>query len=241
MNTLYGFSVDLKGYPWYDLAEEFEQDGIKFKVAMGRMEIGFEKEEEVEKAKMLAQTYINAQSLRTGQKIHLEFNHSWQPNASGGKHHSLTLSEEVKVSDRVQIGRQTHQVTITGMVSIANQQIHDSASFINDKIMVEKALKDSTLEQALGYYSQEVVEDDKPLYGIYKALEVITNQLGKGKETEGRKLLAQLAGKPHSFVDDVMQTTQPQRHAITLAIRKITDEECKERAKVLIQTYADTI
>ena len=45
MNTLYGFSVDLKGYPWYDLAEEFEQDGIKFKVAMGRLEIVFDKEQ----------------------------------------------------------------------------------------------------------------------------------------------------------------------------------------------------
>ena len=57
--------------------------------------------------------------------------------------------------------------------------------------MVSKALGDTTLRTALRYFNEEVVDDNRPLYGIYKAIEVIAHHLGN----DGWKQLAALAGK----------------------------------------------
>jgi len=56
----------------------------------------------------------------------------------------------------------------------------DSASFLANQSLVEKNLKDETLKQALGFYSEKVVDEKRPLYGIYKALEVLIDKLRTG-------------------------------------------------------------
>jgi hypothetical protein len=119
-----------------------------------------------------------------------------------------------------------------------------SESFTNDSIIVRKALRNTTLAHALNYYAEEIIDHDRPLYGIYKALEQISTHLGKG--SKGRGALATLAGKPRKFVDDIMETAQTERHSEQwLALKKtkvlLTDQECIERAQLLIKVYADSL
>ncbi len=237
MNTTYGLRAELQGYPWKDIAEEFEVHGIKIKVAVGIMEVGYDKQEDGAKAKKIAQLYLNSQSLRNGKRITADFNHAWRPNTAGGRDLSMTLNDQINMNDRLQVQSQTHQASITGRAYIVNAQMHDSASFTNDSAMVDKALKDKVLAEALDYFSKEVVNNDRPLYDVYKSVEVITKHLGEG----GRKKLAALAGKPVKYVSDLMETTNSKRHAVTDARKLLEDNECKDRAKVLIEAYASTI
>ncbi len=237
MNKPYGFRGELKGYPWHDLAEEFENDGISFKIAVGLMEVGYDKQVDEQKARDMAQNYIRIHNFSNPHKIIVDFNHSWKPNATGGRDLSLSLSDSFSVEDRVQIQTQTHQVNIQGRAYIVSQQAHDSASFTNDTTLVNKALKDPTLAEALEYFSEEVVDDNRPLYGVYKALEVIADHLGSNN---GWAKLAILANQTDNFVRDITTTTQTTRHT-GLKQKLISPEECIERAKVLIKAYADSI
>lgn len=83
------------------------------------------------------------------------------------------------------------------------------------------------------YLNEEVVGDDRPLYGIYKALEALTKTLGKGS---GRSKLGKLAGHNEKYVDDVMQTAQTTRHHDDPNARRLlTETECLERARNLYQ------
>ena len=43
------------------------------------------------------------------------------------------------------------------------------------------------------------------------------------------------------FVDEIMQSTEFQRHSDPKAKKKLSDEECKSRTKILIQAYADSL
>lgn len=237
MNTPYGLRAELQGYPWKDIAEEFENDGIKIKVAVGIMEVGYDKEEDGEKAKKIAQLYVNSQNFRNGKKITANFNHTWKPSVSRGRHFSQMLNDQINMNDRLQGQSQTHQASITGRAYIVSAQMRDNASFINDSVMVDKALRDEILAEALDYFSKEVVENDRPLYGVYKAVEIITSHLGEN----GRKKLAALADKPEKYVSDLMYTANIERHAISAAKPLISDNECKERATTLIKAYANSI
>lgn len=237
MNKPFGMRAELQGFPWKDLAEEIEKDGILIKIANGIMDVGYDNEQDKEKAKRVAKLYIYAQSLRAGQKIKASFNHTWRTNASGDTDRDVSLGDQVSTSDRVQIQTLTHEVSITGRASIVTQEMHDSASFSNDTAMVSKALRDLTLEKALSYFSDEAINDDRPLYGIYKAIEVITKHLGGN----GNQKLGQLVDQNEKYVSDVMQTTQIQRHAITFGRRKLSDDAYRQRAKNLIEAYANSL
>ena len=57
----------------------------------------------------------------------------------------------------------------------------------------------------------------------------------------GRDKLAQLANHPEKYVSDVMETTQLTRHAHTQARQLLTDSECRERARILIEAFARSI
>jgi hypothetical protein len=106
--------------------------------------------------------------------------------------------------------------------------------------MLQKAQRYPALESAILYYSKEVVDDDRPLYGVYKALEAMIDHLGQN-QSDGRRALARLAGQPRSFIDDVIQTTQVRRHHGTTGTRRLTDEECRQRAKLLIDIFARSL
>lgn len=241
MNKPFGTQGEIANFPFKDLQETFyNQGGIEIEIKDGIMFIGVDDESKLNSAKELARLYLSIWSERQNIKIGVDFNHTWKTNPQGGKDHFLELHDGVKVTERVQIQTVTHQVTMQGKARIVTQQMHDSASFTNDSPVLKKALKYPALKSALQHFSQEVVDDERPLYGVYKALEAITGYLDTN-EKEGRKKLAGLAGQPFSYVDDVMQTTQTKRHNNTSAIRKLDDTECKQRAKILIDAFANSL
>ena len=102
------------------------------------------------------------------------------------------------------------------------------------------------LAQALTYISEEVIDDDRPLYGVYKAIEALTEALvppvtKKGKKNKGlgRKALAKFAGSGEKYVGDVMQTAELTRHHNDPDARQVlTEDECRSRARLLIEAYA---
>lgn len=233
MNKPFGLRAELQGYPWKDITEEFVTDGITIKIYSGLIEVGYDKQVDEMKARRLAKLYIHSQSLRIGRRLTAVFNHSWTTKAADGSFHSVNVSDTVTASDRVR----TNQVTITGKANIVKPQVHDSASFTNDTAMVEKALRYPALEEALEYFTEEVVDDERPLYGVYKSVEKLTHELGK----DGRKTLGLLAGKNEKYVSEVMETTNTKRHAVSPARKLLSDEECIERAKLLINAYAASL
>jgi len=238
MNKLYGAQGEILNFPFKDLQETFyDQDGIELTVNGGVLSVGVDDRPRLEEAKELAQLYLAAWAVRQNIKVQVAFNHVWEPNEHGGKHHSLTLEDRVGVVDRVQV-QVTKQVPLT--YTVVTQQIHDSASFTGDTPMLQKAQKYPALKSALLYYSQEVVDDDRPLYGVYKALEAMIDHLGRN-QSDGRSALTRLAGQPRSYIDDVMQTAQVRRHHRTTGTRRLTDDECRQRAKLLIDTFARSL
>lgn len=230
-----GMRSELEGYPWKDVNESFEENGIEISIHDGVIEVGYDTTADKQRAERLARLYLSADTLRTGTKVIVNFNYTWEENASGGLDHSIGLSDQIKVTDRLQV--RTSQATITGKARIVRPQDHDSASLTNDTDMVRKAMYDPTLEKSLGYFADEVTDDDRPLYGAYKAIEGITKHFG----SDGKQRLGALVGKGKSYVDDLMQTTQPTRHAVTPARRLLSEEECVRRTKELIEAYALTI
>jgi hypothetical protein len=232
----FGMSAQLEGYLWQDVTDEFEQNGVTVKVHDGLMEVLYDTAADEAKAKGIADTYLDAHILRTGYKITANFNHTWRKTSTGATDHSLGFAAEVMLTERLQV-QVTHQATIQGTARIVTQDMHDSASFTNEQPMAVKALADPTLRSALRYYSEQVVGDDMPMGGIYNAIEVITKHLGG----DGRKKLATLAGQSKAYVADVMQTTQHARHPSTSAKVQLSVDECKYRAKVLIDAYAASL
>ncbi len=235
MTKPYGMKAELKDYPWRDLREELDLNDIHLKIENGALEVGYDREEDEAKAKEVATLYLQTHSLRMGFKVAANFNRTWKPTPAGGVAHAMALQSSVKFNDRLQAT--IHQATISGRARIVSQQMVDTASFTNDTLMVQKALKDPALKQAIAYFGDEVADASKPLYGVYKAIESITNHLGK----QGRKKLAQLASQSESYISDLMETTQYSRHAVTQARQHLTEKECITRAKTLIEAYARTI
>jgi hypothetical protein len=128
----------------------------------------------------------------------------------------------------------TTKVTIRGMARIVSPDF-DSSRVSNSSALVRKSLRNKALAKALIYFSEEVVDDDRPLYGVYKALEELCHAAG------GQEKLAQLASQTKKYVNDVMQTTQTTRHARPQAAQVLSDAECRERARILIEAYAKSI
>ena len=114
----------------------------------------------------------------------------------------------------------------------------DGASFTNDRAMFNKAQQYPALKSALTHYYDEIIDNDRPLYGCYKAIEAMANYLGSNKN-EGRKLLAQIAGKNLSYVSDTIQSTEVKRHDNTPSSKKLEDDECRRRTKILIDAFAN--
>jgi hypothetical protein len=249
MNKSYGAQGEIANFPFKDVHAPFYNDnGIEIEIKDGILYVGVDDESKLEKAIELARTYLSAWSLRQNIKVGVDFNHTWKTNAQGDEAHFLELHETAQVTDRVQIQTVTHQVTrnARGIAKVVTQQMYDSASPANDTPMVNKALKDTTLNNALRYFSEEIVNNDKPLIGVYKAIEEITRHMGKGSETKGRTVLAKLVGQTKKYVDDIMETTQTDRHSEKwLAKEKakavLSDNECKERARLLINAYANSL
>ena len=124
------------------------------------------------------------------------------------------------------------EVTATGTARVVEPGF-DSEALDRQTTLVEKCLGDAALYSAVKYFDEEVIDTKRPLYGIHKAIEALSKECG------GRAALGNLVGKDKTFVDGIMQTAQLTRpHEDPNAKRILTDEECKERAKLLIMAYA---
>jgi hypothetical protein len=100
-------------------------------------------------------------------------------------------------------------------------------------------MQNEILNLALKYFNEEGIDSSKPLYGIYKALEIISKNLGKN----GWKKLAKLAGENEKFISEITETAQIDRHSKGYQnVKKVlTEKECQERSQKLIKAYADSI
>jgi hypothetical protein len=217
-----------------DFAESFVSGPFHISLQNGIIEIGFENESLADAARSLIERYLDVSSFVRGRRLTTDLNQSWRKNTHGTRDISIALSETIKVHDDLQLT--TTSVTITGKAFIV--PAFDSRSLAQQNDLIAKCEKSPALTSALRYFNEEVVADDKPLYGVYKAIEALTQALCK----KGRAKLGQLAGQTEKYVSDVMQTAQTTRHhADPDASQVLTEAECRERARILIEAYAKSI
>jgi hypothetical protein len=242
MDKMFGVKGQISNFPFNDLKEIiYEKDGIEIEIDNSTVLINVEDEAYLETAMEIARIYLLSYSIRQNIKMGVNFNQKWKLNANKGKEILLELSDKIKLTDRVHINSITSIATLKGTARIITKEMYDSASFSNDSLLVEKALKYPFLKKVLSYLGEEVIDEEKPLYGIYKALELITHNFEGQEKNQGRKKLAELIGKGKKYVDDIMETTQIQRHAVTQSSRKLSDIECKQRAKILIDAFCKSL
>ena len=194
MDKTFGAQGNISKFPFKDLQETiYNQDGIEIVVKDGIIAVGVDDKSDLEKAKELACLYLSAWSERQEYKIHVEFNHTWEKIAQDIQSSQLEQADEAEASESIQTQVTTHQISIPTRVSLISQQMIDGASFTNDRAMFNKAQQYPALKSALTHYYDEIIDNDRPLYGCYKAIEAMANYLGSNKY-ERRKLLAQKAG-----------------------------------------------
>ena len=161
-----------------------------------------------------------------------DLNQSWEVKPDGAKAIGLTMNETLKLSADLRVT----QVTIQGKARIVTAE-YDSAKLSTYSALAQKSQQNVALANAIRYFNEETIDDEKPLYGIYKAVEALTAALpgGRGK-------LGMLAGHGKRYVDDIMQTSGLTRQHNNPNARPIlTDQQCKERAKILIDAFAKSI
>jgi hypothetical protein len=235
MDTTFGFRGTitpadiLRGHK-----ESFTTGHFQISIEDGVYEIGYEDETLADDAKEVAARYIAAYSFNRDRSFELDLNQSWRKNTDGTKSIAISLTDRVHITD--ELGIMTTSVTIAGKASIV--KAFDSRDFDNETELVRKSFSDPALAKALQYFSEEVVGDDRPLYGVYKALEALTEALG----SNGRERLAGLVGQSKEYVSDIMQTAQTVRHHADPNARPVISErECRNRAKALILAYSRTV
>lgn len=210
--------------------EDLLAENIKITIKDQVLEVGYQNEKDSERAIELAKQFLTAWIFDHDCKISVDLSQSWRVRDDGSKafvvHASGTLAVGVSITATAQV------MDATG--TIVKQPNRDLALML-------KAANDDALSKALKYYTDEVVDQDRPLYGVYKALEELTNYLSDLHKTDGREYLGKLAGQNRKYVSDLMETTQLQRHARTNARSHLTEQECQSRAKALIQAYANSL
>jgi|GEM_PF-2627341 len=239
MTKKYGMSAAIEGFFNKEAIYSKEENGVCLKVENGIIELTYDTKEDETRVQEMAKSYFDAYILRTGYKVTAEFRHTWVVNDNGGIDQTFHLSDKVALTEHVTISILTGQRTLTSTGSIITKDSYDSASLEHDAEMASQTLNNQTLKRAVHYYAHEVVGADRPMAGIYNAIEVITNSLGGS--TAGRKALARLAGKPFKYVDDLMQATQPTRHPDPNTRIELPVDEAIHRAKVLVTAFANSL
>ena len=236
-NKKYGFEGTVnptsisKGF-----SEHWEENNIVCSIENTVFKVEFDNEEQEEAARETANLFISFWNFKNNTHLTVDFNHSWRPGENNCKNSSLKLSESLTLRDTFET---IHKASSERGIYVVGK--FKSNSFVENSLLVEKALKDEALRQSIEFYSEEVTDSKRPLYGIYKAVESLTKHLDKEYPRKGRAILGKLAGKDKRFVDEVMQSTEFQRHSNPEAKEKLSDEECKNRTKTLILAYADSI
>lgn len=196
--------------------------------------IEYEDEALAREARDVVKLYLAAHNLENGTNYRVDLNQSWRTHAGRSKTIEMELSEALSMAESLSV--RVTQATITGRARIVSHGF-DSEILDNQTALVDKCRKDPALASSLTYFNEEVIDDDRPLQGLYKVIEALTKALPGGRETLGK-----LAGHDKKYVTDVTQAAQLTRHHDDPdAKRVLTDEECKERVKILIRAYANAV
>ncbi|MBZ5677159.1 MAG: hypothetical protein LAP61_23185 [Acidobacteriia bacterium] len=231
MNTKYGLrGAIVPPGPFKGKNESFASEGFPIEMEDGVIAIGFEDKADTDRAREIVWQYLEWFSAEHGVRHVADLNQSWEIKSNGTKAIGIEVSDTVKVTADIRVS----QATIQGKAFIVTPA-YDSAKLSTYSSLVEKSQRNPALAKALRYYSEEVLDDDRPLYGVYKALEELSHAVG------GRGKLAQLANQPEKYVVDVMETTQLTRHARTPARQLLSNQECHARARLLIEAYAKSV
>lgn len=213
--------------------ESFPFEGFEIAISNGVFEIGFDNQADTERAREVARQFLAWFGIAHGAQYAANFNQSWEVKPDSTKTVAVSFSETVRgtADVRITVIRKDMTYAVTTF---------DSAKLSSYSAQVAKSQKDPVLGKTLAYFSEEVIDSKRPLYGVYKALEELAAAVG------GRDKLAVLVGQPEKYVSDVMQTTQHARHSSnwltrTKAARVLSDEECRARAQTLIEAYEKSI
>jgi len=216
-------------------------DGITILVKEGEIEVGYNAEADEARARSIVKSYMDALSLGMRFRVHANLHQSWRLVEGDARAWCVTVEGSVKPSGQLRIA--TADVETTAAIAPAN--IYDCRVLANAVELVEKARRNEPLRLALQYYNDEIVETDRPLYGTYKAIEEITKHLGKQGIKNPRKHLGELAGFDEQFVEDVMSTAnvgiEGRHYSGYPGQRRLSNDECRERARILIEAYAQSV
>jgi hypothetical protein len=216
--------------PFATVRETFVHDEFYLDIENGTITIGYDDASKANIARKIVDDYLRWFSFSHNGSYKANLNQSWEHKEDGTRALNVCESLELKMTDRIIITRSA----IQGQANIVTS-VFDSSNLATYSTLVDKSQRNAALAAALAYFCDEAVDQEHPLYGVYKALEELSNTVG------GREKLAALVNAPKSFVTDVMQTTQATRHARTDAQKVLTDEECLCRARRLIRAFADAI
>jgi hypothetical protein len=217
-----------------EINEDITHDGgLVVSIHDGIFEIGYENETEKIRAQKIAEEYIAWWSFRNVRKISVNLNMSWKPDGKGHRRVEIMLVENIGINDRL------ITTVIKKEMSYVVKQHADSYCFSNDVELVKKAENDEVLSLVLKYYYDEVLNADHPKVGVYRIVEELEKKMG------GIEQLAALVGKGKKFITDIRRSTQNHRHAFLFLGRSwrpsLSEQECVERARLLIQSYAALI
>jgi hypothetical protein len=234
MDTPFGLRGRIEPVGPFEKQQSFSDGPFEVSIQEGVVEVGYQQESQAEAARTLIARYLAAFNYTNNTHHRANLNQSWQVTPEGAKAIGVSVFDQLKVTDAVLTTSVTH--TADAYIVIGS---HDSSHLSNQSTLLRKCQKDPALNAAVQHFSEEVIDAARPLYGIFKALEVLADRLGK----KGRAKLGRLAGHDFDYVNEVMNTTQQTRHASSYQVkgRVLTEQECCARAKVLIDAYARTV
>jgi len=229
MITRYGLRGMIQPASFFKENEElFNIDDFSVSVNRGVIEIGFEDITRNDQAKIIVDQLLSGLSIDNNIKFYVDLNESWEKKTDGSSDFNINISDSIKSYDVITV---TKKLSMSYVIEKFN-----SRNLKNQIDLVKKCQKDKSLALALKYFNEEVVGQDRPLYGIYKSIEELSNRVG------GREKLGLISGKDKKYVDNTMQTANNFRHASGDPSKKIlTEEECRNRAYTLIKAYSSTI
>lgn len=231
VNTKYGLRGTITpGERFKGTEESFAYDGFELEIKDGVIAIGFNDKADADRAREIVHQHLAWYSMSRRIRHTVDLNQSWELKSDHTKTVAINVGDRIKITDDIRVT----QATIQGKARIVSAT-YDSAALSSYSSFVRKTQHSSALAKAVTYFGEEVVDDDRPLYGVYKALEELSHAVG------GRDKLARLVGRPKKFVEDVMETTQLTRHARTFARQLLSEDECRERARILIEAYANSV
>ncbi len=160
-------------------------ENIRITIKDNVLEVGYQHGEDSERAIQLAKQFITAWIFDHDCKIAVDLSQSWQVREDGSKAW-VVHAEAIAIMG-------------AGAVSVTGQVIDASGNVVkqpnHDIALMHKAANDDVLSKALKYYTEEVVDHSRPLYGVYKAIEELTTHLSEMHKTDGREYLGKLAGQ----------------------------------------------